>query len=429
MYTKYVLALARGSAPAKVIDHIEGNDASSIIFAVRSVDPNECQAVAKTVAQIFNQFMFSFANKIGSGTTDEVIRNKGDWREDASFGYGIYTHYVYGYALPKNYDTWSADLGSYRDDLNNYDMFYIGRGQNARLTDHIEEAIDGLKATNLNGIVEAGKCRKIQSFLLLESLIAGPKLVRKICRFRGEYAAAKYAAAENFLINYCYGVYELENLKRGDESVRTSQAVWLSQPRRMFGGEVVWREILQEFSKLRGRRVVRQKLASELTVAEMNAQFQIFPVRELPANIILNTPIAMSDGVDAFYSLNLLGPNLEPLLHIQLNLSHKEVGVCINLRKVESDSPLIFSSRIADLFFDGNIDEARRYIGIEGRPTAYFKPCIKDQKKGKDTWFDLRTPNERRYDLSGAPLGLVTGTTDYSSFCDALGLLSNLVIN
>lgn len=424
-YTKYVLAVADGSAPAKVIDQINGGQATSVIFAVKSTNLEECKTVADTIAEIFNQFIFSFPNKTGMGDIDAAIRTKGDWREDEPFSYADYTHYVYGYALPKNYEEWRCDTGSYRDNLDNYNVFYIGRGQNNRFVDHVKEAVDGLGITKGHGTDEVGKRQKIQQFLLSESFDVGRKLVRKICHFKGRYASAQYAAAENFLITYCYGVYELENLKRGDGNILGSDCVWLCRPKDLVGGDLIWREVLQEFPTI-GQERIRQKLERELTVAEINAHFNAFPIQSLPKNLVANSPIAISDGRDAYYSLSLLGQGRQPLLHIQLKLSNKEAGVRLNLRKAADDKPEKFSSMIAKMFFGGNLHEAQKHISIEGKPDAYFKPCTKNSKGKQDTWFDLRLPDDRRYDLRGTPLGQAASGSDLYSFCDALRVLSGL---
>jgi hypothetical protein len=424
-YIKYVLAIGDGSAPAKVIDQINGGQATSIIFAVKSTNLEECKTVADTIAQIFNRFMFTFPTKIAMENIDAEIRNKGDWRDDERSGCLEYTHYVYGYALPKDYETWSVDTGSYRDNLDNYNVFYIGRGQNNRFVDHVQEAIDGLRITKGNGTDEIGKRQKIQQFLLSESFDAGRQLVRKICHFKGRYALAQYAAAEHFLINYCYGVYELENLTRGDQKTRGSDCVWLCRPRRLESGDSVWNEMIREFSTNSGRRKI-QKLTCELLVAETNAYFNAFPIQSLPKNITLNSPLAITDGRDAYYSLGLLGQKRETFFHIQLKLSNKETGVRINLRKAADDKPAAFSDRIAKVFFGGNLHEAKKHISIEGKPDAYFKPCTKNSKGKQDTWFDLRSPDDRRYDPRGTPLGRVASSSDFYSFCDALRVLSDL---
>ena len=59
-FTKLVVSIARGASPARVVDDVTDAQSSSVLFIVRSVDLEECEVVAKMIANLFNCFIHKF---------------------------------------------------------------------------------------------------------------------------------------------------------------------------------------------------------------------------------------------------------------------------------------------------------------------------------------------------------------------------------
>jgi hypothetical protein len=383
--------------------------------------------VAKTIANLFNCFIHNFPNLYEQ--TQSILRKHRDWSVDEEDP--ECTHYVYAYASPQRYEDWKGSEPSYQNDLNNHSVFYIGRGQNLRFSDHILEAKSGLvshfpkRKTTSN---EIGKLKKIQDFVLAEWETIGSKMVRKVARFYGPYAAAQFAACEYFLINHWCGVYNLENLTRGDTRVKDSSCEWFSIPKSSRLENDRAQNLINHF-KSSGLQAVTQGLKRELIINEVNSEFKKFPLVKLlkqVGGINVQSEKAIQNGKDAFYPLVLHNYVGTPLVLIQLKLSDKYSGVCINLRRLKGDTLAVFIKRVAEMFFAGAEDIAAVHIK-DIKTDPYFKPCAPIGKSGKDDiWFDLRRPDEPEYDIAETALFLAAKVTTNQSLYGALNLIIGL---
>jgi hypothetical protein len=414
-------------ASAEVVDAVDEAQIGSVIFAVNSPVENECIVVAETISAVFNRFIHENFQEWPEDVIEGYARGFGDWSEDGILFLPEDHRYVYAYATPRNFDEWSTSEPPYRENLENYEVFYVGRGRNDRIFDHLRMAVGDLTGSSISE--ESGKIRRIQDFLLRQSLESGKTIARKICYFWGDFAHLKYAAVEHFLINYWCGVYTLENLTRGDEmflergSGQKSQCAWLCRPKTLAGGNVAWIEAVREFPA-RGRRGMRQSVARNICVAEVNSHFETFPIGfpELLNLTFANESRAISDGTDAFYSIVWRDSNDQAFLHLQLLLSYQETGVRVNFRRVKNDSLEGFIKKIGDVFFDQNANEARIYVRNAGSP--YFKPFARAGNGRDDIFFDFRSP-EKLYDLSGTHFARRFGINTPTSFPDIMRFINN----
>lgn len=426
-FTKLVVSIARGASPAKVVDDVTEAQSSSVLFVVRSTDLEECEVVAKTIANLFNGFIHNFPSVYEP--THSILRKHRDWSADEQDS--ECTHYVYAYASPQDYQDWKGSEPSYRNDLSNHHVFYIGRGQNQRLADHISEAKSGLIShfpKRKTAAIEIGKLKKIQDFVFAEWESIASKMVRKVAKFYGPYAVAQFAASEYFLINHWCGVYNLENLTRGDTRVKGSSCEWFSIPKSSRLENDRAQNLISHF-KSSGLQAVTQGLKRELIINEVNSEFKKFPLSKLLTQVrglTVESEKAIQNGKDAFYPLVLNNHIGTPLILIQLKLSDKYSGVCINLRRLKGDALTVFIKRVAQIFFAGAEDTAALHIK-DIKTDPYFKPCAPIGKSGKDDiWFDLRRPDDPEYDIAETALALAAKEAANQSLYGALSLISGL---
>jgi hypothetical protein len=424
-YTRFILSIGSGSCRAKVVSEVNKDQFASVIFMVKSSDLKECEVVAKTIASLSDNLINNFKNDCEG--IEAQIREHQDWSEYEDLLDS--THYVYAYATPKNYHEWKLEESSYKNNLINHHIFYIGRGQNLRLNDHIIEAIDNLAKSPVEnaGNLEIGKIRAIQDFLLLENLTTGNKLVRKVAQFYGKYANTQYAATEYFLINNWLGIYQLENLTRGDTKVTGTTCEWICRPRAISGNTIAWGKIVANFQNT-GIKAATQGLKRELIKAEVNSEFKKFPlpnISNIASGLTIDNMNAIDNQTDAFYLLTLHNSLNMPLVHIHLKLSDKHTGVCINIRPLDGDPLKTFIKRIAGIFFSRCEVDATPHIKNPGDP--YFKPCVRGGVNGRnDIWFDFRKPRSQDYDISNSPLSHATSTSSNQSLYSTLKLISDL---
>lgn len=416
---RFVLSVANGANAAKVVKEVQENQLVNVIFMVASPDEAESEVVANTIAALFNGLIHKF--KIDTNNLSAIIRKNDDWSELESYSFAEF--YVYAYATPNDYQTWKFSEPSYKDSLSNHRIFYIGRGQNSRLNDHVSESIkDLLSGNNKNSApFEAGKVRTIQEFLLLESESIGNQMVRKLAEFSGPYALAQYAATEYFLINHWLGVYSLENLTRGDTKIKGSSAQWLSRPKHLPGNSSSWKKLVEQFP-IKGINAAKQPLAPRLIIDEINTIYKKFPLEKfgkLTSGFSIDHPQAISDGTDAFYSLTLHNSAGDKLMHLQLKLSDSKTGICLNMRPIDDDAKgALFKKRIAKMFSNA--------IASNGSYKPYFKPVATGDIKKRDIWFDFRNPTQLKYDISDTPLSQATGSTGNHSLYEILNMISTL---
>lgn len=415
---RYVLSVANGASPAKVTKEIQGNQIASVLFMVNSPDEHESEVIAKTIAALFNGLIHNFKADLNEISAN--IRSYDDWsgRDDEDNA----THYVYGYAIPNDYLTWALSEPSYKNSLKNNRIFYIGRGQNSRLSEHITESIKDLSmGSGRAAPLEAGKVRTIQEFLLLESEPTGMQLVRKLAEFHGPYALAQYAAAEYFLINYWIGVYFLENLTRGDKKIKGSASEWVCRPKYLPGNSSSWEQLVQQFP-MKGLKAAKQPLAPRLINDEINIIYKKFPLTNfnaLTSGFTINNKNAISDGTDAFYQLTLHNTAGDKLMYLQLKLSDSKTGICLNMRPIDDDpKAALFKKRIAKMFNSSPVSNEKH--------SPYFKPVAKGNIKKQDIWFDFRGPVQLKYDISDTALSRASGVTDNQSLYEILNLISSL---
>ena len=379
----------------------------------------------KTIAALFNRLIHDFTADVNG--LEVEIRGHNDWSERGDH-YPLRAYYVYGYATPNDYTDWKFSEPSYKNNLRNHRLFYIGRGQNFRLNEHIAESIRNLSGENFQRLtpLEIGKVRTIQEFLLLESESVGNQMVRTLAEFSGPYAEAQYAATEYFLINNWLGIYQLENLTRGDTKVTGTTCEWICRPRAISGNTIAWGKIVANFQNT-GIKAATQGLKRELIKAEVNSEFKKFPlpnISNIASGLTIDNMRAIDNQTDAFYLLTLHNSLNMPLVHIHLRLSDKHTGVCINIRPLDGDR-LRFTQRIAGIFFSRCEVDATPHIKHPEDP--YFKPCVRGGINGRnDIWFDFRKPDSQDYDISNTPLSHATGITDNQSLYSTLRLISDL---
>jgi len=423
-YTKFVISIRSNIAPAKVVDRLTDEELSSLIFMVKSDDPRESEIVANTIANISNCFINKFPKSEIPGTNCR-IRNYNDWSNDI---YNPeYSHYVYAYATPSKYKDWVYSEESYKLDLKNHQVFYIGRGKTAnRNYDHIKDSINNL--VNHQPInPEIGKINKIQAFLKKECEEIGKKLVRKVIEINGNYADAQHAAAEFFLINNWIGVYKLENKTRGDTSIGGSTCQWISIPIMSQLKIDDRRTLIDDFTNT-NKDTRRVQLS--LVISELNNLFKQFPPLNLMNNLAgistnqIDPLKAVIYNNDAVYSFFLKNKQNKDLVKLQLKLSEKQTGVCFNVRKLENDTLQIFTKKIADIFFNGSIEEA--HLKIKNPKDPYFKPL---SNNGKDIFFDFLSPELLAYDISDTTLFSNHKILSQQSLISALKIISDLSIN
>lgn len=356
-----------------------------VVFAVRSQDENYSQAVAQAICDVSNIWVF------GNGTStslanDDYVRACGEWSHEGDLlGGGLgKSHYVYGYASAECMRTGGVDVGK---------IFYIGRGIGGRMLQHLDLGSD--EADNPDEISKRARIRQElnihfndRGYTLNEARQAG--LVHQIARFTGRYKSAQTDAVEKFLITHWCGVYDLTNLTRGNKS--RAGGTWIVRPKKVMSTSQVWRELLSEFIHGGNQRQVQQRalLVEEIAANEPSSWQKLVDTLSVLGGITPITEGFTSDGTDAHAKFYLLDNKGKPLFVVQLRLSEREAGVCVNIRPVSGEHRE-FSRNIIHYFGESTSHR----ISVSG-PSTYFKPfAYMGVSNAVDVYFNFIEPTIR----------------------------------
>ncbi len=360
--------------------HVENLQSLDIVFAVcaEEEDSKLSSAVAQAVCDVHNIWISgcSLPSHAQEGT---VVRPSGSWDDDfdvLSSQLGE-TEYVYAYG-----DSQSARTGK----IDREEIFYVGRGIKTRMHDHLKEAFGDKPESDELSKLERIR-RESQSLCeispSLTQMQAGQKLVHQIARFNGDYRKAKTDAVENFLISYWQGVYRLTNLTRGNTEKKSAR--WIVRPKVVSKGSKHWLAAINDICKEKKKTQIQQM---NLLAEEISRNFDWSDIASGLVRPNRFTPLKegfFTNGTDAHAEFVLHDSAGVRMFKVQLRLSLKKVGVCINLRPLPGEYRS-FKDRIIKCFGE----QAERRLGVVGSPDVYFKPFADFTKsKAKDIYFNF----------------------------------------
>lgn len=353
---------------------------------------------------------------------------------------GVINHHLLGLQLPQ--PLWGRFMGAngpgldltrgsyytyvYSDPDDPYDSFYCGKGRGGRWRAHFDVAqrLNRGEAVDATDTIETAKLNRIRRHLNETPNLQAEDLCRVIAAFHGPHAEAQSFAAEQYLIQGAFGVFNLTNLNGGQG--RDGGLRWQSRPKDFDGNPEAmgfWRGLLErglangipEFSVQDKASLIRHQIPGDL-MDRLAALVR--PLTGRP-DTIQWLPLGISPEGDLSIEANVLGT---PTC-LQLVFGWRDLECRINLRPgprvavgdVRRETFEAFANYVTAIWPNAKIRNRRKH--------PYLKPFAPGQVGIADVDFSMADLTA----TSAIKNCLVFNEQTYLSLPEAVGRLVNML--